>query len=162
MIFRPIEPRDYSLAVRINQLDVDKLAPIDVDRLQQLAAISIHAHVADIDGEVAGFVITMPPGVSYSSDNYAWFSERYTDFLYLDRVVVSDQFRRRGVASFIYDNVEADAEFHGGIMLLEVNVEPANPPSMLFHSNRNYQEVGRLQHDDGRKITSMLTKDCRR
>jgi uncharacterized protein len=159
--FRPIEPRDYAEAIRINQLDVDKLAPMDADRLGLLASMSVHAHVVDIDGAVAGFVITMPPGSSYDSDNYAWFSERYTDFLYLDRIVVSDQFRRRGVASFIYDHVEAGAAERGGIMLLEVNIEPANPPSLLFHANRQYEEVGRLEHDSGKKITSMLSKDCR-
>jgi uncharacterized protein len=161
MIFRPIEPRDYAEAIRINQLDVDKLAPLHADRLQLLASMSVHAHVADIDGAVAGLVITMPPGTAYDSDNYAWFSERYTEFLYLDRIVVSDQFRRRGVASFIYDHAEADAASRGGIMLLEVNIEPANPPSLLFHANRGYREVGRLEHDGGNKITSMMSKDCR-
>jgi uncharacterized protein len=160
MLFRPIEPRDIAEVLRINQADVDKLAPMDADRLTWLASMATHAHVADIDGEVAGLVITMPPGTAYDSDNYAWFSERYTDFLYLDRIVVSDRFRRRGVASFIYDHAEAGAATHG-IMLLEVNIEPANPPSLVFHANRNYVEVGRLEHDGGKKITSMLAKECR-
>jgi uncharacterized protein len=160
MLFRPIEPRDIAEVLRINQADVDKLAPMNADRLALLTSMATHAHVADIDGEVAGVVITMPPGTAYDSDNYAWFSERYTDFLYLDRIVVSDCFRRRGVASFIYDHAEADATKHG-VMLLEVNIEPANPPSLVFHANRNYVEVGRLEHDGGKKITSMLAKECR-
>jgi uncharacterized protein len=160
MLFRPLEPHDYAEALRINHADVDKLAPMDADRLQLLASMARHAHVVDIDGEVAGLVITMPPGTAYDSDNYAWFSARYDNFLYLDRIVVSDRFRRRGVGSFIYDHAEADAAPHG-VLLLEVNIEPANPVSLAFHASRNFQEVGRLEHDGGKKITSMMAKDCR-
>lgn len=159
MLFRPIEPRDIDEVLRINQADVEMLAPLDESRLAWLTSMATHAHVVDIDGEVAGLVITFPPGTAYDSRNYAWFSERYDDFLYLDRIVVSDRFRRRGVASFAYDNAEARAAQHG-VMLLEVNLLPYNEPSVLFHANRGYLEVGRLEHDEGKKITQMLAKEC--
>ena len=160
MILRPIEHRDHAEILRINAADVDKLAPLSIDRLLLLASMATHSHVVDIDGNVAGFVITMPPGTAYDSDNYAWFGGRYDDFLYLDRFVVSDRFRRRGVGSFIYDRAEADAAARR-VLVCEVNIVPANPPSLEFHANRGYLEVGRLEHDDGKKVTSMLAKDCR-
>jgi uncharacterized protein len=161
MLFRSLEPRDHDEVLRINAADVDKLAPLGRDRLMLLASMATHAHVVDIEGDVAGFVITMAPGAAYDSDNYAWFGERYDDFLYLDRFVVSDRYRRRGVGSFIYDLAEADAAAHG-LLVCEVNVVPANPPSLEFHANRGFVEVGRLEHDSGKKVTSMLAKDCRR
>jgi uncharacterized protein len=157
MLLRPIEQRDHDDVLRINAADVDKLAPLSIERLLLMASMATHAHVVDIDGDVAGFVITFAPGTAYDSDNYAWFGERYDDFLYLDRFVVSDRFRRCGIGSFIYDRAEADAA-SPGILVCEVNIIPPNPPSLDFHAKRGYTEVGRLEH--GTKTQSMLAKRC--
>jgi uncharacterized protein len=155
VIFRPIEPLDVPTVLALNQGDVDFLAPLDSDRLTLLCTMTHHAHVCELDDAVAGFVLTFPPGTAYDSKNYAWFSDRFDDFLYLDRIVTSPAFRRQGVASFIYDSVEADAT-HVGRVLLEVNIEPPNEPSLVFHQRRGYVELGRIDH--GGKITQMLEK----
>src|SRR5699024_584949 len=93
---------------------------------------------------------------SYDSRNYRWFSDRYTDFGYLDRVVVSPAHRRRGVGTLLYDALEQAATPRGR-MALEVYVEPPNKVSLAFHHNRSYVEVGRVEQEGG-KLAAMMVK----
>lgn len=141
MLLRSIEPSDIDAVLAMNAADVDKLAPLTPERLNWIVSMSRHALVADDHGSVAGFVMTLPPGAVYDSHNYAWFSERYSDFTYLDRIIVSSSHRRRGVAGLLYDRVEADAA--GSRVLLEVNWNPPNHPSLAFHAARGYVELDR-------------------
>ncbi len=63
----------------------------------------------EVDGPFAGFVLTFASGAAYDGENFAWFAERYADFCYLDRVVIHEDFRRRGLGSRVYDELEAAA-----------------------------------------------------
>jgi len=155
-LLRPIEPRDVALVIDLNEANVEMLAPLDAARLQQLQAWARRAEVIEVDGAFAGFVITMGPDTDYDSPNYRWFAALYgSAFHYLDRIVLSDQFRRVGLGSAVYDVVEADA-LGVGRLTLEVNAEPANPASLAFHAGRGYREVGRLGSPG--KTVSLLTK----
>ena len=136
----------------MNAADVDKLAPLSAERLTWIVSMSHHALVADDHDAIAGFVVTLRPGATYDSHNYAWFSERFDDFVYLDRIIVASTHRRRGVAGLLYDRVERDAA--GSRVLLEVNWNPPNEPSLAFHAARGYIELDRF----GKAI--MFEKPC--
>jgi hypothetical protein len=143
-LLRPIEPRDVELVLDLNEANVEMLAPLDAARLEQLQAWARRADVIEVEGAFGGFVITMGPGTDYDSPNYRWFADLYgSSFHYLDRIVLSDRFRRRGLGSAVYDVVEDDA-LSAGRLTLEVNAEPPNPASLAFHASRGYHEVGRL------------------
>ena len=86
-------------------------------------------------------MITFAAGSAYDGENFAWFSERYEDFGYLDRVVIDEDFRRRGLASRVYDELKAACG--RPVFALEVNLDPPNEPSLAFHHARGYAEVGR-------------------
>ena len=138
----------------LNEEVVHHLAPMDEAEYRWFLAEAAGAWAAEVDGELAAFVLLMAPGSSYESRNYAWFQERYDDFLYLDRVAVQAHHRRTGVGSAVYEAVEAEAARRGVPVLLEVNVVPRNDPSLAFHDARGYLEVGQLEHPGG-KVTSM-------
>lgn len=141
---RPIATDDVSTVLALNERDVHLLAPLDAARLSQLQGWAERADVVDVDGQVAGFVVTFGPGTDYDSENYRWFTERFGDrFSYLDRIVISPAFRRQGLGRFVYDELETLARPLGR-MALEVNVEPPNEGSLAFHRARGYVEVGRL------------------
>lgn len=143
-LLRPITHADVADVLALNDANVELLAPLDAARLEQLQSSALRADVIDVDGSFAGFVITFGPGAAYDSPNYLWFSTRYgSHFHYLDRIVLADSFRRLGLASAVYDVVEADAT-HVRRLALEVNVEPPNPGSLAFHAGRGFAEVGRL------------------
>jgi len=151
---RPITPADHDDVLALNERHVELLAPLDRPRLLELISWADHADVIDVDGAFAGFVVTFTAGSPYDGENFAWFSERYDDFCYLDRVVLHEDFRRRGLGSLVYDELE------GGcgrpVFALEVNLDPPNDPSLAFHRARGYAEVG--QRDSGGHLVSLLAK----
>ena len=141
----------------LNHRNVTALAPMDLERLGVLAGVADRFDVVDVDGEVGGFVVTFGPGTTYDSENYRWFQDRHADhFYYLDRIVLDEAFRRRGLGSFVYDEVEAVAARYQRLCL-EVNLLPPNKASSSFHERRGFREVGRL--GDGEKLVSLMEKD---
>lgn len=152
---RPIHPDDLEDVLALNARNVTALSPMDADRATGLRALADRFDVLEVDGEFAGFVITVPPGADYDSENYRWFAERYDEFGYLDRVVLHEGFRRRGLGGFVYAHVERDARAYGRLAL-EVNLIPRNDASLAFHAARGYAEVGRL--GDAEHLASMLIK----
>jgi predicted GNAT superfamily acetyltransferase len=154
---RPLTIDDAEQVLALNDAVVHKLAPMDEDRYRWFLDVAACAWAADVDDTFGGFVLVLAPGVAYESANYAWFGEHRSDFLYLDRVAISERFRRRGVGSAIYDAVEARATAELRPVLLEVNREPPNHGSLAFHAARGYLEIGTLRHDDG-KVVSLQEK----
>jgi predicted GNAT superfamily acetyltransferase len=142
-VLRPIEHDDVAAVLDLNAANVALLAPMDGARLDRLRGWADLARVIEHDGDFAGFVLTFGPGTPYDSENYRWFSQRYDDFYYLDRIVLVDRFRRRGLGGRVYDEVEQRARPHGR-MALEVNLDPPNVASLAFHERRGYAEVGTL------------------
>lgn len=156
MLIRPIADGDIGAVLALNEESVWALSPLDAERLTRHRAEAAHLLVAELDGQVAAFAIAYAPGSSYDSINYAWHGERFEDSLYLDRIAVSPDFRRRGVATALYDEIEHRAKEHGR-MVCEVNSHPPNVESLAFHVNRGYREIGHLTQLDGHE-TVMLEK----
>jgi predicted GNAT superfamily acetyltransferase len=138
---------DLPTVLALNHAHVELLSPLDEARLRLLIGWASRSDVIVCDGMVAGFVLVFGPGTAYDSPNYRWFTARYGQhFHYLDRVVVDDRFRRRGLATAAYEVIEAGAADRERLVL-EVNVDPPNEASLAFHAARGYEEVGRLGED---------------
>jgi len=142
-LLRPVTDADVPEVLALNERNVDLLAPLDKERLDEIRHLAQRFDVLEHEGRFAGFVVVVGPGTPYDSENYAWFSARYASFGYLDRIVLHESVRRQGLGSFVYDEVEAAAR-PAGRLLLEVNANPPNEPSLAFHAGRGYLEVGRL------------------
>lgn len=154
---RPISEADVPAVLGLNHRHVELLSPLDAERLLWLVGVADHADVVDLDERVVGFVVTMAPGSDYDSDNYGWFASRYGEsFYYLDRIVVAEEMRRRGLAAFVYDAMEKVAQSFGR-MTLEVNVDPPNLGSLAFHERRGYREVGR--RGDPGHVVGLMAKE---
>jgi predicted GNAT superfamily acetyltransferase len=102
----------------------------------------------------------LPPGVGYPSENYRWFSERYDSFVYVDRIVVSEQARNKGVGVELYRLVAEHATKNGAPRILcEVNLEPPNPGSLRFHKRIGFAEVGEQRTQGGTYLVTLLAKE---
>lgn len=156
---REIEAADIDELHRINEANVPEVGSVDRPRFDFLLGASVLALVVTVDGEPAGFCLVLPLGMPYDSVNYRWFSERYDDVWYLDRVAFDRRFQRRGLGTRLYDEVERRVGERPEIaaLTLEVNVDPPNEPSLAFHRRRDYDEVGR-QHTPYGITVSMMRK----
>jgi predicted GNAT superfamily acetyltransferase len=107
-------------------------------------------------------VIALAPGQIYQSMNYRWFSENFEQFLYIDRIMVSPDFRRRGVATLIYDELGQVCQ-QAGLQRLtcEVNIMPPNPGSLALHESIGFIQAGTQKTDGGKKEVSLLVKEVR-
>lgn len=153
---RTVQDADLAAVQALNETHVPMVAPADEARIDYLRRLCDRFDVIEVDGAVAGLVVTFRSGSDYDSANYRWFSERLGDgFYYLDRVVVDASVRRRGVAGRVYDELEAVAADYGR-MALEVNLVPRNEPSLAFHAGRGYVEIGR--RGDPEHLVSLMTK----
>ena len=155
---RPVAEADVADVLALNAAEVEMLAPMDGPRLQELRGAAHRFDVVDVDGAFGGFVVTFAPGTAYDSENYRWFSRRSgsgDDFYYLDRFVLHETQRRRGIGGRVYDELEAVAAAYGR-MVLEVNLVPRNEASLAFHARRGYVEVGQL--GDPAHLVSLMEK----
>ena len=152
-VLRPMVAADRHAVLDLNERHVELLSPLDEARLAALVSVAENASVIDADGAFAGFVITFAAGSAYDGENFGWFTERYDDFCYLDRVVIHEDFRRRGLGSAVYDELESTCG--RPLFALEVNLDPPNVASLAFHRARGYTEVG--QRISGGHLVSLLT-----
>jgi predicted GNAT superfamily acetyltransferase len=142
---------DFDTIVHLNQNALEGVGPLDNESLSLLVKMSDQALVAEDGGDIAGFVITLPPGAEYDSSRYRWFEDKLVDdYVYLDRIVVSDEHRRKGVASKLYEEIEGDTP-------VALEVYETNDVSLAFHESRGFEEVGALTHDG--KTNLMLVRE---
>jgi uncharacterized protein len=157
MLIRDMMSEDWPMVLELNQASVENLSELDRPRLRWLASLSHRSLVLVVNGTLAGFAIALTPGTSYDSLNYRWLSGQFSRFFYLDRVVVSEGHRRRGIATQLYDAMELDARPFGR-MVCDIAVEPSNDASLAFHVDRGYVEVGRQAYAGG-KVVAYMCKD---
>ena len=149
MLLRPVNESDVADVLRLNHDNVELLAPMDEPKLWRLRDVSARFDVVTIDDAFAGFVIGMTADSEYWSQYFTCWRDRYDDFFYLDRIVLMDTFRRRGLGTFVYDEIEKVAANHGR-MTLEANRD--NAPSRAFHEARGYQPFGEFDPDGNHPV----------
>lgn len=148
-MIRSMEYSDHDQILDLNQRSLHAVGPLDHEDLSMLVKQADQALVADADGDVAGFVITLPPDADYESSRFRWFQERYDDFVYLDRVIVSPDHRREGVGSELYAQLPDDVP-------VALEVYETNDASLAFHESLGFEPVGELEHDG--KINVMMLR----
>lgn len=149
----------YKTVLSLNEAAIPAVNSLALADLEQLAAQSCYFKVALSDDEVLGFLLMLPPGASYSSLNYAWFSERYDDFAYVDRIVVDPSAAGKGIGRRFYtDAIESLSGEHSRI-LCEVNIKPRNDVSLAFHAALGFVEVGQQDTEGGVKRVSLLSRE---
>jgi hypothetical protein len=159
MHVRPARRDELPAIHAINQAEVPAVSDLEPAALEWLFEAAARCAVAEIDGALAGFLLALRPGVDYPSENYRWFSARYDDFWYVDRLAVAPDHRRRGVARALYADAERCARAVGAPRIAcEVNVRPRNDASLAFHAELGFEEVGRQETEGGRKAVVMLAR----
>ena len=149
---------------------------------------------------VVAMIMCLGPGADYDSPNYQYFLRShvqpptesfsshasvsssvavYRPFLYVDRLVVAEPYRGRGIGKAMYAQVTQmmssaaflerhDAEHNDEFVVLpasiasavdlccEVNIHPPNPESMAFHIKCGFGQVGEQETEGGKKRVALL------
>jgi len=155
-VLRTTLPQDEPAVLALNLASEAVLSPLTAGGLGALLAQSWHQRVACLDGHVQAFLIALGPGADYDSPNYQWFAQRYTDFVYVDRIVVAAPARQAGLAGLLYGDLIAHARAGGMARITcEIDIEPPNPASLRFHGRFGFAEVGTQWVAGGKKRVSL-------
>ena len=149
---------DHPVVFALNNGAAPHVNALDDEQFAWLVEHAKYFRVLEDAGGIAGFVLCVPSGLDYWSENYSWFKQRYAEFLYLDRVVVAERSRRAGVGRAMYEDLHATAAADWLRITLEVNIRPPNPVSIAFHAKMGYRPIGVREYDEGRKAVQMFEK----
>ncbi len=144
IVIRRAEEKDYPFILKINEENVEVLSPMDLDKLKAFAEFSELLWMIEAEGKPAAFLIGLREKVdAYKSENYIWFSNKYPSFLYIDRVVIDEPFRKMGIGRTIYEAVFSHARSTDvPVVTAEIDTIPYNEASLKFHEEMGFREVG--------------------
>lgn len=140
MEIRDATPADLPLLLALNNAEAEA---VNAQTAEGMSALLARAWAARMPADGSGFLIAFDAATPPQGPNHAWFTARESSFAYVDRVVVRADARGRGVARALYADVErlAAAE-RMDVLCCEVNIDPPNPGSLLFHEKLGFAAVG--------------------
>jgi len=150
---------DFDEVLRMNNENDPAVSWLERDELEADLKVAKHALIIG-DDEVKGFCVTFASGLARDLGvNYRWFTERYPDFVYLDRVVVDAPHRSQRHGEALYREVERRiiAEGKTTLFTCEVNLRPRNDGSLRFHARLGFEQVGEQESKPG-LVVAMLAK----
>jgi predicted GNAT superfamily acetyltransferase len=157
MLIRPANSADLEEVRRLNESVLPHVNSIPISDFEEFMRISSFFVVVEKESQIGAFLIVLGPGQSYESENYTFFSKTYESFDYVDRIVVGDQYQGNGVGKALYqyliDHSNEDR------ITCEVNLDPPNPGSILFHQKMGFKEVGKQHSEGGKKWVSLMSRD---
>ena len=147
---------DLPEVLALNQKALPHVSSVALEDMQRFLEQAAYFKVI---GSLKGFLIALRPGLDYASDNYRWFSNNFDDFFYIDRIVIAEDARGRGLGSQLYKDVISTARGCAPRLTCEVNSQPPNPQSMAFHTGFGFSSVGSQRTEGGTKEVSLLSLD---
>ncbi len=156
---RDAKHSDIEKIVSINESAIPAVNYVSYDEFEWFLYRKLYFKIAENShGTISGFLLVLPSGLEYKSLNYKWFSDKYSKFAYIDRIVIMDEFKNNGIGKSLYLDLEKniiDYEF----IACEFNIKPPNPISKKFHESLNYKNVGyQLTENQTKKVSLMIKK----
>lgn len=154
---RSVQPADFSILMTLNNSNTPNVNSLQPRQVEWLAKVACHLPVAFAKGQLAGFLVALPRGLQYESLNYQYFTQRYQEFTYIDRVVVAAAHRRQGLAEQLYQHLFDSVASR--LVACEVNIDPPNPASLAFHEKLGFTPVGKQFTEGGSKQVSLMIRE---
>lgn len=146
---RGFGPDDWPWVLALNaahETETSKLSAAGMARMAREACLTTAV------GEEA-FLVAFDQDSQYDSPNFLWFRERFDNFVYVDRVIVAPNARKKGLARALYESLFEEAWGAQYVRVVcEVNAEPPNPASEAFHAKLGFVEIGRAKLANGKTV----------
>jgi uncharacterized protein len=150
----PLASLDFDGLLSLNNAHAVELSWLTRQEFKKLLAISYHS--AGI-APASALLIAMDRAASYNNWNFQWFRARFSEFIYVDRVVVSQCLRGKGVARALYEDLFKRASVdQKSVITCEVNLDPPNQASLSFHRCLGFQTVGESVLPSGKRVQYKL------
>lgn len=156
--YRSASPADYCEILGLNEAAIPAVNRIDSTELAALHGQAEALIVAGEENGVAGFLLALNETGDYASLNFQYFKQHFDRFVYVDRIVVSDAHRRKGIGAGLYDalfRLTPEARR----ITCEVNVKPPNPESLAFHAGLGFEIVDEQDTDGGAKRVALMVRN---
>ena len=156
---RDAKHSDIDKIVKINKSAIPAVNYISYDDFEWFLHRKLYFKIAENSlGTISGFLLVLPSGLEYKSLNYKWFSSKYDNFAYIDRIVIMDEFKENGIGKSLYLDLEKNISEYE-LIACEFNIEPPNLISKKFHESLKYENVGyQLTENETKKVSLMIKK----
>ena len=136
--------------LELNNLHAQETSPLNDNQFRHLLREACYSRTV---APSQALILAFDPQARYSSPNFLWFCERFANFVYIDRVIVSQASRRQGLAAALYQDLFKWAALrHYDLAGCEVNAVPPNPASDSFHEQMGFTQVGDGEPHLGKRV----------
>jgi len=152
-MIREIKQTDIESVLALNNDAIPAVNALTFDELNGILRMAQKTWVVEDNGRVVGALVIIGPGASYQSANYSWLDRQFTNFCYVDRIIISPSNKRKGKGWKLYATLEKHAiTTEADVLLCEVNVEPENPQSLAFHASLKWTPFQDREHGSGKVV----------
>ena len=140
------------LIYALNQKNTPEVGSLtSEDHLKKLLSQSDILLCAFNQSSIIGFMVCMFEDSRYQSENYLFFSNQLSQFIYIDRIAIDPPFRQKGLGTKFYSEL---VRIRGdrSVICCEVNSKPLNEPSMRFHKKNEFEACGVKEFEDGHSV----------
>ncbi len=121
----PLKNKLLEDILSINQGHVPLVGSLEnVKDLENLLKMSFLFAITKENNEITSFIVCLREGEQYKSLNYAYFSEKYKKFLYVDRIGVKNGHQNKGLGSLLYKKIDQIGNKIDLPICAEVNTKP--------------------------------------
>jgi len=156
MKIRPAKLKDLPEILEMNEASVPHVSSVTHSDMESFLEQAQPFLVIEEEGELAGFMIVLQKGLDYKSLNYGFFCTNYSDFDYVDRIVIAEKYRGKKLGTALYDHLIKHSDKK--MITCEVNIKPPNPDSMEFHKGLGFKKVAVQETSGGEKSVAMMIK----
>ena len=157
---REVTDSDLKAIRDINEAAIPAVNTVSIEEFLWFLERCLYFKVSvDEKEQVCGFLLVLPTGLNYESLNYRWFSKNFSDFAYIDRIAIKEEFRGQGIGKSLYLDLEQYVEKSIKRIACEFNIKPENAISKNFHESLDYKRVGTQLTENDTKEVSLMIKE---
>jgi uncharacterized protein len=145
---------EFDHLLSLNNAHATETGPLTREELAQMLSTAFHSASVGVGKD--GLLIAFDQDAAYQSPNFLWFKARTETFVYVDRIIVAEHARGRGLARTFYEDLFDHARKAGHVRIVcEVNLDPPNPGSLSFHGALGFVGVGEAVLENGKTVRYM-------
>lgn len=159
ILIRDAREDELGLVVALNNSAGPSILPMDAEKARFFWENADYFRVIEQEGTLTGFLVGFSDRTQHDSPNFRWFHQRYANFLYIDRIVITAARRGGGRGRALYADVMSFAEPRWASLCCEVFLGVGYDPALLFHGSFGFREIGQHTMDGTGLRACMLMKD---